>query len=116
MVHQKQKRLTIPHIVALVLIIHFLYILSARTTIYFYFENEPVLRQVAFTTECSLPQPAFKAWKNGLVTILKPELPRNCRKFFNGDPLEIRKQKGYVARWRSKFSDRAYKQHLSVLG
>ena len=113
MVHQKQKRLTVPHIVALVLIIHFLYILSARTTIYFYFENEPVLRQVAFTTECSLPQPGFKAWKNGLVTILKPELPRNCQKLFNGDPLEIRKQKGYVARWISKLSDRDLLQATS---
>ena len=113
MVNQNQKRLTIPHIVALVLIIELLYVLSARTTVYFYDANKPVLRRAALIAECSLPQPVFNAWKNGLVTILKPELPRNCQKLFNGDPLEIRKQKGYVARWRSKFSDRDLLQATS---
>ena len=53
MENQKKKRLTIPHIVALVLIIVLLYFLSARTTVYFYDPNEPVLRQAAFTAECS---------------------------------------------------------------
>ncbi len=82
-------------VVPLILLYFAEYIIFSRLEI---LTNKKKPRSVAYTV--------FHAWNDGLVTSLKPETPRNCQKLFSGDFYEIKKQKGYMARWRNSFKDR----------
>ena len=50
---------------------------------------------------CQLPPGGFKAWKSGLVTVLEPVIPRDCRKLMAGDKAERRKIRAASKVWKN---------------
>ena len=61
---------------------------------------------LAFNT-CKIPLSGFKAWNDGVVTVVKPvNLQRNCSKIFSGDKEEIKKVVTLSARWKNALPDK----------
>ena len=54
---------------------------------------------------CALPQGGYKAWKQGVVTVLQPEINRNCTKLFAGDKGEAERIKKESKKWKNALSD-----------
>ncbi len=48
----------------------------------------------------------FKGWEDGMVTVLKPEIKKNCTKIFAGDTEEIKRTRLLDTRWRNELSDK----------
>ena len=59
---------------------------------------------------CDQPPGGFKAWKNGLLTVLKPEIPRKCQKLFDNDQEEIERAKNDNKVWKNELSDDEFLQ------
>ena len=56
---------------------------------------------------CEIPLSGFKAWNNGVVTVIKSvNLPRNCSKIFSGDKEEIKKVLAQSAKWENVLTDK----------
>jgi hypothetical protein len=53
---------------------------------------------------CQPPASGFKAWKDGVVTVLSPLLERNCTKLFAGDEEEILRI-GKSGKWKNTLTD-----------
>ena len=59
------------------------------------------------TVQCEVPPTGFKAWNDGVVTVVKPvNLLRNCSKIFSGDKEEINKVVTQSARWKNALTDK----------
>ena len=72
----------------------------------------------ASSTSCRLPPNGFKAWNNGLVTVLKPVIPRDCKKLMAGDETEAKQIERASKQWKGALSDTAFltrTQHCSQL-
>ena len=49
---------------------------------------------------CTLPSGGtFRSWKHGLVTVMKPEISKNCSLLFQGDPDEIERVREQNKMW-----------------
>ena len=59
---------------------------------------------------CKQPPGGFKAWKNGLVTVLNPEIPRKCQRLFDNDREEIERVKNDSKIWKNELSDDEFLQ------
>ena len=57
---------------------------------------------------CTRPLGGFKAWRNGLVTVMRPEVSRNCSLLFQGDPDEVQRVMRENERWKSTQHDREF--------
>ena len=53
---------------------------------------------------CEVPIEGFKAWNKGVVTVIKPEIKKNCSKIISGDILEIKQVTQLSVDWKNKFS------------
>ena len=55
---------------------------------------------------CELPVRGFKSWKDGVVTVVKPVIERNCTKIFAGDRREVRRViRNWPWSWTNEVSD-----------
>lgn len=54
---------------------------------------------------CELPAGGYKGWNDGLVTVLKPVITRNCSKLFDGDEKETERIKQRNEEWKNEMSD-----------
>ena len=54
---------------------------------------------------CQIPHGGFKAWKSGLVTVLEPVIPRDCRKLMAGDEAETRRIRAASKVWKNALTD-----------
>ena len=54
---------------------------------------------------CELPVGGFKSWKDGVVTVVKPVIERNCTKIFAGDQQEVRRVMRQNSGWTNEVSD-----------
>ena len=55
---------------------------------------------------CLLPAGGYKAWKNGLVTVLEPVIPRrDCKKLIDGDKTETRRIQAASKQWTNSITD-----------
>ena len=54
---------------------------------------------------CVVPQGGYKAWMQGVVTLLRPVIKRNCTKLFAGDREEGERIKKESRSWRNTLSD-----------
>ena len=59
---------------------------------------------------CKIPLGGFKAWNQGVVTVLKPILQRNCTKLFAGDKNESERIKTESGSWKNSLSDSKFLQ------
>ena len=50
------------------------------------------------------PIGGFKAWKEGMVTVIKPEIKKNCSKIISGDILEKKQITQLSVDWSDEFS------------
>ena len=57
---------------------------------------------------CSLPSGGYKAWRHGVVTLIQPEIRRNCSLLFQGDPGEIKRIKDENERLNSSEHDKIF--------
>ena len=57
---------------------------------------------------CTIPQGGYKAWQDGVVTVLKPIISRNCTKLFAGDQAEANRTKNASKSWTNTLSDGAF--------
>ena len=53
---------------------------------------------------CEVPIGGFKAWKEGIVTVIKPEIKKNCSKIISGDILETKQITQLSVDWSDEFS------------
>ena len=56
---------------------------------------------LAFKHSCSLPAGGYKAWSQGVVTVMKPVISRNCAKLFQGDQIEAKRVEQENKAWDS---------------
>ena len=54
---------------------------------------------------CAVPQGGYKAWTQGVVTLLRPVIKRNCTKLFAGDGEEGERIKKESKSWKNALSD-----------
>jgi hypothetical protein len=54
---------------------------------------------------CVVPRGGYKAWKQGVVTLLRPVIRRNCTKLFAGDKEEAERIKKESKSWKNSLSD-----------
>ena len=54
---------------------------------------------------CRLPVGGYKGWKEGVVTVMKPVIKRNCTKLFAGDEAETGKIKEMYSKWKNELTD-----------
>ena len=54
---------------------------------------------------CELPVGGFKSWKDGVVTVVKPVIERNCTKIFAGDQHEVKRVLKQNLSWANEVSD-----------
>ena len=54
---------------------------------------------------CELPVEGFKGWKDGVVTVVKPVIERNCTKIFAGDQREVERVMRQNSGWTNEVSD-----------
>ena len=54
---------------------------------------------------CELPVGGFKSWKDGVVTVVKPMIERNCTKIFAGDQREVERVMRQNLSWTNEVSD-----------
>lgn len=59
---------------------------------------------------CTIPPGGFKSWNQGVVTVLKPILQRNCSKLFAGDRNESERIKTESKSWKNSLSDTEFLQ------
>ena len=59
---------------------------------------------------CRLPQGGYKSWKQGIVTVLEPNIESNCTKLFAGDREEAERVKNESASWKNSLSDSEFLQ------
>lgn len=55
--------------------------------------------------ECQVPSGGFKAWNQGVVTMLEPEVSVNCFKVLSGNISEIDRVGKAVSSWKNAVSD-----------
>ena len=53
---------------------------------------------------CKIPPDGFKAWKQGLVTTIHPEIQKNCFKLISGDKEETERVKNAKLNWKENYS------------
>lgn len=64
--------------------------------VYVYTENSVQ----GILSPCTLPRDrSFNAWKDGLVTVMKPEINKNCSLLFEGDPDEVKRIREENDKW-----------------
>ena len=63
--------------------------------------------------KCEVPHGGFKAWKNGVVTTLRPEVAVTCSKVFAGDKAEVDRVKKAMDSWVNAVSDEDFKQDIA---
>lgn len=54
---------------------------------------------------CAIPKGGYKAWNQGVVTVLRPVIKRNCTKLFAGDKEEAERIKEESELWKNALSD-----------
>ena len=54
---------------------------------------------------CAVPPGGYKAWNQGVVTVLRPVIKRNCTKLFAGDKEEAESIKKESESWENALSD-----------
>ena len=54
--------------------------------------------------QCEVPIGGFKAWNEGVVTVIKPEIKKNCSKIISGDRLETKEVTQLSVDWKKNFS------------
>ena len=52
---------------------------------------------------CKVPIGGFKAWNEGIVTVIKPEIKKNCSKLISGDILETEQVTQLSVDWNDTF-------------
>lgn len=55
--------------------------------------------------DCELPPGGFTAWRQGVVTVLTPDVQVNCSKAFDGDEQEIERVSELMSSWKNAISD-----------
>ena len=59
---------------------------------------------------CDLPRGGYKAWNDGVVTVMKPEITRNCSKLFQGDQAEAKRVEYENEVWNSFEYDKHFNE------
>lgn len=70
--------------------------------------SSPVPRQdesAELLPRCKVPPGGFTAWRQGVVTVLTPEVPVNCSKAAAGDKEEIQRVRKQMSSWENAISD-----------
>ena len=98
-----------PFLVALQRIIHrfglvFFVVWIALTVVYYYLHFRRHSRATK-DSNCFVPNNSFEGWRHGLVTILKPEIKKDCQEIAEGKADEIRRVKADAAQWKNELSD-----------
>ena len=57
---------------------------------------------------CAIPPGGYKSWKQGVVTVLKPIIQRNCTKLFAGDKVEAERIKQESESWMNALSNNEF--------
>ena len=57
---------------------------------------------------CEIPIGGFKAWNEGIVTVIKPEIEKYCSKIISGDMLEIKQVTQLSVDWNDEFSNEMF--------
>ena len=57
---------------------------------------------------CTLPPDGYKGWNQGVVTVMKPEISRNCPSLFLGDKNEVKKVQSENKAWNSSHYDKSF--------
>ena len=57
---------------------------------------------------CKLPPGGYKAWNQGMMTLMEPRFPRNCSLLFQGDTKEVKRIISENELWDSSQFDRKF--------
>ena len=57
---------------------------------------------------CSLPPGGYKAWTQGVMTVMEPEISRNCSLLFQGDQDEAKRVQSENKAWNSSHYDKSF--------
>ena len=57
---------------------------------------------------CSLPPGGYKAWTQGVMTVMEPEISRNCSLIFQGDQDEVKRVQSENKAWNSSHYDKSF--------
>ena len=60
---------------------------------------------IPMLNRCQVPPGGFKAWSEGVVTLLKPEVKVNCSRVISGDEKEINRSRSALLGWKNSLSD-----------
>ena len=61
-------------------------------------------------SKCVSPLDGLKGWKEGVVTVIRPAMKKNCSKVISGDELEIQQITQLGLDWKEKYSNEMYSQ------
>ena len=64
-----------------------------------------ILADVRNTNVCDIPHSGYKGWRDGVVTLLKPVIKRDCAKVFAKDENETSRVITENGMWRNALSD-----------
>ena len=59
-------------------------------------------------SNCSLPPGGYKAWTQGVMTVMEPEISRNCSLLFQGDQDEAKRVQSENKAWNSSHYDKSF--------
>ena len=63
---------------------------------------------------CKVPIGGFKAWNEGIITVIKPEMKKNCSKIISGDVLETEQVTQLSVDWNDTFFSEKYSEKAQI--
>ena len=63
---------------------------------------------------CKVPIGGFKAWNEGIVTVIKPEIKKNCSKLISGDILETEQVTQLSVDWNDTFFSEMFSEKAQI--
>ena len=63
---------------------------------------------------CKVPIGGFKAWNEGVVTVIKPEIKKNCSKIISGDMLETKQVTQLSVDWKKNISHEMFSKKSQI--
>lgn len=71
-------------------------------------ENVTQVQVERHQTGCGIPRGGYTAWKQGVLTVMKPKIQRNCSLLFRGDSKEVQHIRNENALWNGDKFDRGF--------
>ena len=63
---------------------------------------------------CEVPIGGFKAWNEGIVTAIKPEIKKNCSKIISGDTLETKRVTQLRVDWNNTIFSEMFSKNAQI--